>query len=477
MKNIMNKNLLVSILLLFTVAIGFAQTKAKIDERLELTTVVFRLTGVGYFTNATESNYIADVDSYFSKYANHELIKYVKSVMKSRDVLNLYLPVDLAGDIEITKNGIILNDEWNLSCDGPDTSAGSWTKQEIEKYVRLLDKFFKETRFHSFFVDHSDYYAKAETRANEMVSSIDTAWFQDFFGQRFNMSNIWIVPLLGPHNFMDRRAGKNGEVYRNCAIGFTLVDSSGYPLFNDRNFMVLIHEICHNYNNPICEKYEKEFLPVCNTLFSYVGEDLSYEHYGDRISILYEGLNRVCEYSYYMDHHTLSEQELDRRIRFEEIIGFVWLHEMLQYMEVFRSNRDLFPTYEDFVPQLRLFLEQVAVQMESYYLPKMQMMSPMVVATFPANNALVDTTITSVEIIFSRPMQQYNCFGVVDSSYHALPLPVDFDNIYWLNDHHYVMPLAEPLKTHSRYGFRVRRTPDNTYGFPTVPYDLIFETK
>lgn len=476
MINFVKKIFLTTILLLL-VAIIFAQTGAKIDERLELTTVVFRLTGVDCFTNATESNYIADVDSYFSKYANHELIKYVKSVMKSRNILNLYLPVDLAGDIEITKKGITLNDEWNLSCDGPDTSAGSWTKQEIEKYVRLLDKFYKETRFHSFFVGHSDYYAKVETRANELVFQIDTVWFQDFFGQRFSMSNIWIVPLLGPHNFMDRRTGENGEVYRNCAIGFTQIDSLGYPLFDYRNFMVLIHEICHNYNNPICEKYEKEFLQVCDTLFSYVGKDLSYEHYGNRTSILYEGLNRVCEYSYYMDHHTLSYQELDRRIRLEEITGFVWLHEMLQYMEVFRSNRDLFPTYEDFVPQLRLFLEQVAEQMESYYLPKMQMMSPMVVATFPANNALVDTTITSVEIIFSKPMQEYIWVSVVDSSYQALPLPVDFDNIYWLNDHHYVMPLTEPLKPNTQYGFRARRCPDSTYGFPTIPYDLIFKTK
>ena len=151
---------------------------------------------------------------------------------------------------------------------------------------------------------------------------------------------------------------------------------------------------------------------------------------------------------------------------------------MLQYMAAFRANRELFPTFEQFVPHLKLFLEQVVDRMDDYYLPKMNSMQPFVVATFPANNTIVDTTLQTVEILFSKPMQGYMWVGIVDSSYHALPLPVDdFDNIHWLNEYHYVIHFTEPLKPHTRYGFRVSRAPDSTYGWPTVPYDLIFETK
>lgn len=73
----------------------FAQISAKIDERLELTTVVLRLTGQNAFTRAPESNYTVDVDSCFSKFKDHELINFVKRTIHSRKVLNLPLPVEL----------------------------------------------------------------------------------------------------------------------------------------------------------------------------------------------------------------------------------------------------------------------------------------------------------------------------------------------------------------------------------------------
>lgn len=478
MKHGILKKYLALIVFVAQTQIVFAQISAKIDERFELTTVVLRLTGENAFTRAPESKYTADIDSCFAKFKNHELIEYVKRTVHSRNILNLCLPVDLAGDIKITPKGVALNDTWNLSCNGPDSSSGTWTKSELKEYVSLLDKFYKETNFHSFFTSHLDFYSKVEANANVIVSQIDTAWFLNYFGQSFDMANIWIVPLLGPHNFMDRRVGKSDKIYRNCALGTTQTDSLGYPTFDSRYLRVLIHEVCHNYNNPICEKYEDDFRQVCDTLFTFVGELLTSEHYGDPMSILYEGLNRACEYSYYIDHQIFSKEEIDRFIRSEEVIGFIWLSEMLQYMEAFRANRALFPTFEQFVPHLRLFLNQVVEKKDDYYLPKKKSMQPFVVATFPASNAIVDTTLQTVEILFSKPMQGYIWVGAVDSSYHALPLPVDdYDNIYWLNEYHYVIHLTEPLKPHTRYGFRVRSAPGSTYGWPTVPYDLIFETK
>lgn len=454
----------------------FAQTNAKTDERLELTTVVLRLTGVNAFVRAPESKYTADVDSYFSKFKDHELINFVKNTIHSREVLNLPLPVELAGDIKITSKGIALNDLWNLSIeDSLNVNEGTWTLKEIKEYVRLLNKFYKDTDFHTFYLNHTAFYSETQGSLNRIVSQIDTSWFMEFFGKPFEMANIWVTPLLGPHNFMDMRIGKDGKEYHNCAIGITEFDSLGAPFFDHRTFMVLIHEICHNYNNPICEKYEEDFLPICDTLLNFVGEYL--DHYGQSTSILYEGLNRVCEYSYYIAHNSLTDEYMDRRIYYEECSGFVWMDEILKYMEVFHNNRDLFPTYEHFMPQLKLFYEDVVKNMDNYYIPKRKLKESQVVATFPAKNSIVDTTISKVEIIFSQPMQTFFWCRPVDSTYNALPLPLDFNNIYWLNEYHYVIPLQTPLKPNSKYGFRATRVPSKKYGIPTIPYDLIFETK
>lgn len=472
------KKYLALIVFIAQIPIVFAQIGAKTDERLELTTVVLRLTGENAFTRAPESKYTADVDSHFSKFKNHELINFVKRTIHSRKVLNLPLPVELAGDIKITSKGIVLNDSWNISIeDSVNVNEGTWTLKEIKEYARLLNKFYKDTDFHTFYLNHTKFYSEVQDSLNRIVSQIDTSWFMDFFGKPFEMANIWVAPLLGPHNFMDMRIGKDGKEYHNCAIGLTRFDSFGAPQFDQKTFMVLIHEICHNYNNPICEKYEKDFLPICDTLLNYVGESLG--HYGQSTSVLYEGLNRVCEYSYYMTHHSLDEEYLDFRICDEEYSGFVWMGEILKYMEIFHNNRNLFPTYEHFMPQLRLFYENVMENMDNYYLPKMKLQEPQVVATYPAKNSIVDTTITKVEIIFSQPMQTgFLWYRPVDSAYNALPLPADFDNLYWLNEYHYVIPLQTPLKPNNRYGIRAHnRVPSKKYGTPTIPYDLIFETK
>lgn len=478
MKNRSLKIILTLVVLVSQSVAVLAQISAKTDERLELTTVVLRLTGEDAFTYAPESKYTADVDAYFSKFKDHELINFIKRTIHSRKVLNLPLPVELAGDIKITSKGIVLNDLWNLSIgDSVSVNEGTWTLKEIKEYVRLLNKFYKETDFRTFYLNHVDFYSEVQDSLNRIVSQIDTSWFMDFFGKPFEMANIWVVPLLGPLNFMDMRIGNDGEEYHNCAIGIDCFDSLSTPLFDHRTLVVLIHEICHNYNNPICKKYEKDFLPICDTLLTYVGESLG--HYGQNISILYEGLNRVCEFSYFMAHKSLTEEYLDMRINHEEYSGFVWLSEMLKYMEVFHNNRDLFPTYEHFMPQLKMFYEDVVSKMDNYYLPKMKLQEPQVVATFPAKNSIIDTTITKVEIIFSQPMQTGPLFAWnVDSTYNALSLPVDFDNLYWLNEYHYVIPLLEPLKPNSRYGVRVPyHIPNKKYGFAAVPYDLIFETK
>ena len=478
MKNGILKKYLALIVLIAQIPIVFAQTSAKIDERLELTTVVLRLTGQNAFTRAPDSKYTADIDSYFFKFKDHELINFVKNTIHSRKVLNLPLPVELAGDIKITSKGIALNDLWSLSVeDSANINEGTWTLKEIKEYVRLLNKFYKETNFHTFYLNQTEFYSEVQDSLNKIVSQIDTSWFMDFFGKSFEMANIWVVPLLGPHNFADMRIGKDGKEYHNCAIGLTHFDSLNAPQFDQKTFMLLIHEICHNYNNPICEKYEEDFLPICDTLLNFVGEYLDY--YGQSSSILYEGLNRVCEYSYYMAHNSLTDEYLNRRINSEECSGFVWIDEILKYMEVFHNNRDLFPTYEHFMPQLKLFYEDVVKKMDNYYLPKMKLKEPQVVATFPVKNSIVDTTISKVEIIFSQPMQTGVRFArSVDNTYNALPLPVDFDNIYWLNEYHYVIPLQTPLKPNSRYGLRVPPSiPSKKYGIPTLPYDLIFETK
>ena len=138
-----------------------------------------------------------------------------------------------------------------------------------------------------------------------------------------------------------------------------------------------------------------------------IGKVLEKNYYGSPSAITYEGINRLCEFYYYQTHKTFELADLDRRIHNEKIKGFIWLEDMLRLMEVFSSNRDIYPDFQSFVPQLHAFLSEVVNLMDKYYWPKYLLLFSRVVATYPANGAVVDTNVTAVYIFFSHKQSEF----------------------------------------------------------------------
>ncbi len=492
----MNKFFLTLVLFFCGIWIS-AQPNVSVDERFELTGVAFRLTGDEIFIHKVPENYVADIDSCFSKYKDHELVRYLRKMIEARKRhFDFSVIADLAADVEITPKGIVWTRKWEAFYESEEYSQrdNAWSRAELKEYLRLLNKFYKDTKFHQFFVAHSSFYAVAEENMRQIVGRIDTAWFSDFFGQPFSLENVWVVPANGRHNFSLNRTDARGVEHHHCVMGFTGRMDSMADL---SKFTVLIHEICHNYNNPVCDRYRDSFQTISDSIYPYVMDDLNFRHYGYS-SILYEGMNRLCEYAYYQAHHSMDSAMLEENIFYEELNGYIWLGEMLDYLKVFYLNRDRFPNYEAFMPQLVSFMQQVVDNLHIYYLPKRRMYNmlwPKIVATYPANGSVVDTNIDKVIIIFSRPMQDVRVVSFVDGD-NILPLPLkhgckyknekgewefDYESTecpYWKDQYTYVLPLSEPLKPKSRYGFNVPGFfSEKQFYFCVKSYDLIFETR
>lgn len=469
----------ITIFVLFFVNQNLSQPLWHVDERFELTSVVFRLTDDISFVHSSPEVYIADIDTEFSKFKNHELITFIKKTIYSKSVLNIALPVFLASDIKITPSGIVWTDEWLKTFEEEDTQSDRfyWTREEMTEYLLLLNKFYKDSDFHNFYIRHTDFYASIESAFSKIYEQLDSGWFDSFFGMSYELDNIWLTPANGNFNFSVTRIDSEGNKHFNCAISGIEIDSMGKAYFSPLTFKTLMHEICHNYNNPICKKYENELKPVCDTLYSFVSNMLKIEYYGSPLAIIFEGFNRLCEYSYYISHKTFTDSLLLDLISMEEFIGFIWFGEMLQYMNIFEINRNTFPYFENFIHPLKLFLEQTVGLMETYYLPKYNRFRPKVVATYPAQNSIVDTLLDKVVIQFSKPMQQISSVNMVTDTTITM-IPGDWKNIYWENEYLYVIPLEKPLKPNTKYGFHISNYfSDAVEYFATIPYDLIFETK
>ena len=58
----------------------FAQMRAAVDERMELTSIVFRIAGAEEFVNDQMQEYGEAIDRWFGKYSSHELIDHIRKM-------------------------------------------------------------------------------------------------------------------------------------------------------------------------------------------------------------------------------------------------------------------------------------------------------------------------------------------------------------------------------------------------------------
>ena len=110
----MKKILCLFIGMLSCTNICLAQIHVTADERVELTTIVARLTGMSGFVNNDVAAYAADIDAYFGKYREHELIQYLQQLRRDYH-LAYNAMAGSAMRIEIDKNGISLHEKTTLS--------------------------------------------------------------------------------------------------------------------------------------------------------------------------------------------------------------------------------------------------------------------------------------------------------------------------------------------------------------------------
>lgn len=478
MKNL--KKTIVTLFLFASSIIVYGQTNVRVDERFELTGIVFRLTGIETFAKSVPQSYANDIDAYFDKYKNHELVKFLNHIVESKMPFEMTFVATSAADIEISGNNIYFSKNLITCYDlAPtiDTTNSEWTKAELEEYLRLLNKFYKDTKFHDFFVQHTDYYRTAEKRMQQIVNQIDTSWFKSFFGHSPDLEIVWVIPANGANNYSVSNQDKTGKIHFNCALGCSTSDSLGYPVFDESDLNVLIHEICHNYANPICDKFWNGIESTCDSIFSFVGDELKSRHYGTPKAMFYESINRLCEYSYLKIHPIVSEKRMKTNMIISNLIGFVWQQEMIDFLDVLTNRKTFYPYFEDCMPQLMGFLQQVPQNMESYYLPKHRLLRPRILYTYPAANSIVDTDLDTIVISFSQPMQPFFAWWRDFPDSLNVEIPPLKENEFWADDHTVLFPIEGPLKPHTKYGIPVSAYTSSADAVMGKDFDLIFETK
>lgn len=83
----MKKNIFI-IVSLFIISVPYmsAQLKSEVNECFELVSIAFRLADAPEYVNNEIPDYVSAIDTYFSKYKDHELFPYIKGLREKHGI-------------------------------------------------------------------------------------------------------------------------------------------------------------------------------------------------------------------------------------------------------------------------------------------------------------------------------------------------------------------------------------------------------
>jgi len=265
-----------------------------VDERFELASVIFRFAGYIEY-NDLELDYQKEVVETFSKFANHEAVEYAKNLNFSYNKVFKF-----AVHIEKKDGRFVFIDDIDSLFDG------NWDKENTEKFLELLNKFYIDTGYEKFFRSHIDLFRKSTERfVEEVYGRIDLNWF----GKYVDPSNLRCIYSLSSGNY-----------------GATVNDKIVYCLVYLGGGAV-VHEYCHSFANPLAEKWYNE-----NTEFKkWVDESVNAEkmpYYNNSTAMKNEYVTRAYQILYEVQHGADLKEWLARERDFQFKNSFKYIEKV-----------------------------------------------------------------------------------------------------------------------------------------------------
>lgn len=317
----------------------------KVDERTELLSIVFRLAEADEYMGNYFPRYTKDIDSCFAPFKNHEVVTMAKTLRKTRGV-SYDAIMSMAINIEIT-------DSIRLNSKITEQSLDSrWGKKNANKFVGLLNKFYTETSFHTFFTNHSELQKIAEKNFTELLKEVDFTWFEQYYGVKTDGGYNLIISLANSDgNYGPSVEFKNGKKEMYAIIGTWETDSLGAPIYPKEITPTIIHEFNHSYCNPLVEANFDEMESMSDAIYKLVSNKMEEQAYGESKTMAYEILVRASVIKYF-ESKGADEQEIKHLIHTEKGRGFLWIEELVELLSTYEKNRDKYPSLQAFMPEI-----------------------------------------------------------------------------------------------------------------------------
>jgi len=442
----------------------------RIDERVELLSIVFRLANNSEYNMNTLPGYSSEIDRYFAPYKNHPAVQMARTLADKNDVgfdavmvmaISLSPPPELKPLVPFT-------------LDVPDKRWGT----DAEKFLPLLRDFYRDSKFADFYAAHQAMYRLAQERFAATLGMVNFGWYPHFYGNAPDLAYHLILGMNnGGGNYGPRLIHPNGRTDLFSIIGCWTHDADGKPTYPPGNgyLATIIHEFNHSFVNPAVAKHWKDFSGA-EQVYAGVADQMQRMAYGNAQTMVNESLVRAAVILYFRQNGEDNRSSV-KRIREEQRNGFFWMDRLVEELERYETQRAQYPTFTSYIPQVALFYRELATH-ASAEAAAFDAKSAHVINVEPfANHAQsVDASVTTITIVLDKPLDPgagYSINRGMDGDEH---FPISGKPTFERSGLHILLPVH--LKPNQAYSFVLTplafATPD---GYPLATYKVEFKTK
>jgi hypothetical protein len=265
------KVLLLTAFIFCSSIISYGQLSSKVDERFELTSIAARLAGYEEYGQSGIPDYTEDINSWFAPYKSHPLISFLQQVRTTHHI-GYDAISSCANAMEIRDGKIKFRSQYDLN--NPSDikfidQSERWNKKALSRYLKLLNSFYKKSRFADFYNQHTALYADMTEETNDFLrENVNSEWFNPFYGVPFGTPDIYVSLVNWPQNYGLVARGHEGVV-----IG-CVADDNGAAAFNENSLIVIIHELSHIFANPLAFVFAPQMAAAVDAIAGKITQSL-----------------------------------------------------------------------------------------------------------------------------------------------------------------------------------------------------------
>lgn len=371
--------------------------KPRVDERVELLSIVFRMAGAEEYSSQDFKLYTNNIYRYFNRHKDHPISAYIRKLRETKGT----------GYDAVMKMAVHIGPapEFRPLVPFNENLPERWGKAEAEQFLTLLRQYYKDTNCGWFFMQSQELYRESERLFMPVFNELDTQWYKDFYGKEPKEKfNIILGLGNGGGNYGPDLVYPDGRREVFAIMGTWAKDSLSMPEYGKDVFPTLVHEFNHSFVNYLNELHKSKLEQSGNKIFSFVETQMREQAYSNWKTMLDEALVRAAVIKYMKDHN-YSKEAIGVETGIQLNRGFIWIEQLVTKLEEYSANRKKYPTLESYMPELVKFYDGISKDFGTFK-AAFDKRKPKVtgITEFKNNATNISPGLKLLHITFDRPL-------------------------------------------------------------------------